>query len=593
MSHHEKLDAHAANIESLLREKIFKIPSYQRAYAWQQENWEDFWNDLTDGLETNSIHYWGTITLRNTKEEPIEDENTALSYQTFEVVDGQQRLTTLFLLLLAISRKGTPALFNSFIKTGGIYRIEAGNLNNNFLKNLFDGNPQSEEDLSIRSNKLLLGALEFFEERIEAYSGNLESLTKYLKRTTFALEFTFQDESIAIRAFESLNDRGRPLSLLEKTKSFLMFCSFRYLDSDSTIRETINDCFGEAFADYDLAIDAATRANVDFATNPRYRFNEDELLRFYYHHCAYSFYKDLELVSPGYDYSISTQAVFDQLVKQVSKSFYTEPKKLTRFTLKFCKGLRDYFKTFKELMISAESNGAERRLLTFLGISADVYPLLIGLKQEEICSDNLLKLIETLDIRVYKLRGTGPRALLYRHVISKIAYKRDSESIENGIKKVITQYSPDPSIPGYLQNIRIHKNPSFKFILWNHESSLALENKKEFDEWDYDLYSRVDIEHIFASEVTLGFPSHGFKDAPDFDLNKDRPGNLALLERKVNRRVSNKSVLEKASSYQTQAEIPSMRSLGHQIAEKGFTKEATHRREKEISDFCIKHWPEP
>jgi len=44
--------------------KVFRVPDYQRNYAWIKENWEDFWNDVKEGLLISTEHYWGTITLK-------------------------------------------------------------------------------------------------------------------------------------------------------------------------------------------------------------------------------------------------------------------------------------------------------------------------------------------------------------------------------------------------------------------------------------------------------------------------------------------------------------------------------------------------
>jgi len=40
-----------------LRVKVFRVPDYQRNYAWEKKNWEDFWNDIKEGLSTSTEHY--------------------------------------------------------------------------------------------------------------------------------------------------------------------------------------------------------------------------------------------------------------------------------------------------------------------------------------------------------------------------------------------------------------------------------------------------------------------------------------------------------------------------------------------------------
>lgn len=90
-----------------------------------------FWNDIKEGLLTNTEHYWGTITLKATGEILYCYEKDIL-FNLFEVVEGQQRITTIYLFILALANVGKAALRDSFIKCGTIYRLELGVLIINF-----------------------------------------------------------------------------------------------------------------------------------------------------------------------------------------------------------------------------------------------------------------------------------------------------------------------------------------------------------------------------------------------------------------------------------------------------------------------------
>lgn len=254
-----KPNAEARDIDELFAGKIFKIPNYQRNYAWTEKNWEDFWNDIKEGLETGTEHYWGTITLKATNEQYrcVEEDQY---FKVYEVVDGQQRLTTIYLFLLALSNKGKPILKKRFIKCGDIYRLELGGLNHQFLKDLVD---EKDPTPTIKTNKLLKKCLEYFENQIHSF-GRLDELSKYLQKITFSLEFVVQDQTLAVKAFESLNDRGKPLTLLDKTKSYLMFISLRYLKNNN-LNETINKVFGNVFANYDVIKEIGEQENIDYS----------------------------------------------------------------------------------------------------------------------------------------------------------------------------------------------------------------------------------------------------------------------------------------------------------------------------------------
>lgn len=87
----------------LFQNRLFRIPDYQRGYAWLQQQLVDFWDDLVN-LQTDRYHYTGLLSLKPLKgKETIswgEDlwlvEN---GYKPCHIVDGQQRITTFVILL--------------------------------------------------------------------------------------------------------------------------------------------------------------------------------------------------------------------------------------------------------------------------------------------------------------------------------------------------------------------------------------------------------------------------------------------------------------------------------------------------------------
>ena len=79
---------------------IFEIPSYQRAYAWEEKHCRDLWEDVRAGLSSDTEHYLGTIVLRKTGKKVTNSLGDPLD--VYEVVDGQQRLTTLVLFMVAL-----------------------------------------------------------------------------------------------------------------------------------------------------------------------------------------------------------------------------------------------------------------------------------------------------------------------------------------------------------------------------------------------------------------------------------------------------------------------------------------------------------
>ena len=88
-----------SSLSKLFTEHLFRIPDFQRGYAWTKKEIEDFWQDLLR-LKPQHNHYVGVLTLEKVKEPKYStwlEDNWMISsrgYTPFYVVDGQQRLTT-------------------------------------------------------------------------------------------------------------------------------------------------------------------------------------------------------------------------------------------------------------------------------------------------------------------------------------------------------------------------------------------------------------------------------------------------------------------------------------------------------------------
>ena len=95
----QQLDPHMWEIDKLFENKVYNVPVYQRPYSWNSENVETLINDIFDAYnaqDKNEGYYTGNLLLHD-KNEKINGIATV-----YEVIDGQQRITTISLLLLAL-----------------------------------------------------------------------------------------------------------------------------------------------------------------------------------------------------------------------------------------------------------------------------------------------------------------------------------------------------------------------------------------------------------------------------------------------------------------------------------------------------------
>ncbi len=79
MAKNNLLDTRTASFSELISNgRIYRVPTYQRDYSWDRDNWEDLWLDILSSHKTNHSHYMGAIVLKGTKDD-----------STITVIDGQ------------------------------------------------------------------------------------------------------------------------------------------------------------------------------------------------------------------------------------------------------------------------------------------------------------------------------------------------------------------------------------------------------------------------------------------------------------------------------------------------------------------------
>ena len=91
------------SLSVLFQNRLFRIPDYQRGYAWKHEQLADFWEDLLN-LQEDRYHYTGLLSLKAVNRDSVKtwdgDEWILdIGFKPFYIVDGQQRLTTFSILM--------------------------------------------------------------------------------------------------------------------------------------------------------------------------------------------------------------------------------------------------------------------------------------------------------------------------------------------------------------------------------------------------------------------------------------------------------------------------------------------------------------
>jgi uncharacterized protein with ParB-like and HNH nuclease domain len=223
------------NIEAAV---VYNIPRYQREYTWGKWQWDTLFEDL---LENDPSYFLGSIIC-------INQSVDALTVQALELVDGQQRMTTLSLLMAAIFK-----CYNDLELTLDMpQQIELYNLKNKLiLKNHPDrtrltpqvqnsnqqdyfwvlkqaGILEDAEHIANAGNRRVLRSFRHFCKRINDYlfvaDDKVVALTQLIDKVNTAtlVKIEVASHSDAYTLFESLNNRGVPLTAIDLIKNKLL-----------------------------------------------------------------------------------------------------------------------------------------------------------------------------------------------------------------------------------------------------------------------------------------------------------------------------------------------------------------------------------
>lgn len=234
----------------------YRIPRFQRDYSWTNEEWEDLWMDLLGTLRADgeAAHYMGYLVLQSADD------------KTFDVIDGQQRLTTISIIVLAVLKSiqrlidaGNDAEANKRRKEQ-IQQTYVGYLdpvtlvarpklslnrnNNNYFQTYLVPLGHLPQRGFRASEHQLRKAFEWFDKRVADYlkasTGDegmrLAKLVEDISDRLFFTVITVTDELNAYKVFETLNARGVRLSATDLLKNYLFSVLDRGGETDHELR---------------------------------------------------------------------------------------------------------------------------------------------------------------------------------------------------------------------------------------------------------------------------------------------------------------------------------------------------------------------
>ena len=544
-------------------QKSYEIPVYQRAYSWDKKNWEIFIEDILEQLNGDNNYFYGNILLE-----------TIHKNRSYEIIDGQQRLTTLTIFIRSLlnilqDRKNDNLLCNFdfeekekiFIKNGGNIKLRPVEYDRACFDAIIIDNKNNFQT-NTPSQKKMIDAKDFFEKKLNEFASTkiLAILEKIENTELTTIELNNKKDSALM--FELQNNRGKDLTNMEKLKSYFMYQMYVFSKEDET----------------DINIEAVSNIFKDiYKLINDISLDEDSIL--IYHNQAYI---------KGFNYR-TIEDLKDELKKvPINKIVWIK------------EYISELHTTFSNIKKFEKMNSMYKNYLENMGISAFVYPFIIkGFKYFKDDSKKLDELFKILEVLNFRAKLINSRANIQER-LNKIllTFDGDFESLKIDIKEKLNEswYWGDENTEDNL-NSNMYGNNVLNYLLWRYENFLQT---KGYSIQKFSIENEQ-IEHISPKQPDNGVIENGY------DINEDKKydeefeseylnciGNLMLISGSHNASIGNKAFKEKLNSYNKnpllnqQAEIKDL--AGEEKGNSVWKKDSIDKRQQKIVEFALETW---
>lgn len=584
-------------ISKIFNEALFRIPDYQRGYSWEESHLKDFWSDI-EQLDSEKSHYTGVITLEEVPEAAWcrwEDDAWIIrskKYSPYYVVDGQQRLTTVVIFLQCIIEKTAADELNftpleiirrkyifetrsDKLARAYIFGYEKDNPSRDFLRSeIFSDRPDgySNGEATIYTRNLR-NAKKFFNEKLEKFShSDLESIFSKLTQQLVFNAYEISKEIDVFVAFETMNNRGKPLSALELLKNRLIYLSANVSESEpgdgKLLRKQINDAWAVVYH--------------NLGRNERRPLTDDEFLRA---HLSNYYHLYLSGDIPSDDDQLSrfharSYAVVEESSHFLLRFYFTRRRlssaeddlavidagELKRYAEDLRNSAETYFKisTPEISGYSLPEIVSLERLGRLRGYGAS--PLMLGLYRYEANPKQRAALLAAYERYLFcaTLRG-GYRALdrgrsgLPIEVIKYLKNGRKVEELITYFNNLVDQVFKEDSVADALADWAKNGSSyygwrSIRYFLYEYELFLQNQSKSERSKIEWTQFAKEDyqsdyisVEHIYPQRPRATYWTERFNGftVAQRRMLRNSIGNLLALSTPKNSSLGNKSFPEK------------------------------------------------
>ena len=546
-------------LSKLLDGRLFRIPEYQRAYSWTSRERQDLFGDIEKvcAKGQDAGHFMAAVVcLRREKQTLGTDE-----FHVLEIVDGQQRLTTLIILLNTIKRalnnkdkaeaKLKRELSELLVKVEGDELLLLQNnhdSSHHFATFLRKGTSPASASATTLADREILQAIEdcqAFTAKWTAGGESLSSLAALFKNRLFFLLHEIEDEQTVYTVFEVLNSRGLDVSWLDRLKSILMGAAFelKNVHLDGLVKE-LHTVWRDIYSVIGLRQGLSTEALRFAATlhvteTPNRPLGERDAVA--------------ELRgATGTAKKIRDVAAWLLRVTKACDTVTGNPR------------------------LNAVTRISQARLLaTAIHLREDITP-----KQRK----QLLSRWEKVSFRIYGLLGKDARTGVGKYV--RLAWlvvnkKLSVDAIDKALVEIGEEFPIEDAVD-VMRNENCYDNweAELRYFMFRYEEHLTRKQKLNFsnEQWEkiWMVSPSESIEHIWAKSK-----------APD--KSRHRLGNLVLLPPKLNSTLQDKSAKDKAAHYRKTGLL-----IAGEVADiidtAGWNSRSIKEREERLLEWAAEEW---
>lgn len=634
-------------VSGIFNETLYRIPDYQRGYSWNIDQLNDFWLDL-EQIQNDAKHYLGVLTLETVSEKKWKNWSDDLwiiksrNFNPYYVVDGQQRLTTIVLLITAILESKNIKYLNygeikdvrkkyifdskpEELSGSYIFGYERDNPSGEFLKTRIFGensdihHPKEETIYT----KNLLAAKEFFKEKIDKMT-EFEINTVFIKTTQ---QFVFNAYEISndidvFVTFETMNNRGKLLTTLELLKNRLIFISTKICNctnnkDENKLRKIINEAWKAAYH--------------YLGKNTEFTINDDEFLEIF---LSYFYLTSIDKIPPSKDNgSVKERRRFEMFMSNYN-----------RFLLNHLFSQKRIFKGGSPMRGLTLPNITEKFVYDFsfqLKSSIELYYQLVSPNdsefrdEEKIILEQVNRLLQNrpnlLIYSIYKIeKNTKSRIGLMREVekfyfilsffsgsyirrrrhgyeefgIQYATGNMDGKKLLDQLKVSISSFFANNGLSDVLYD-RLKNGTSgyyrwsfVKYFLFEYELYLQSKSKTNRTKIDWNIFSSENyerdyttVEHIYPKQARNKYWTQRFSkyNSTQKRMLRNSLGNLLAISRPKNSSLSNKPFNEKRDAKTTGYRFGSYSENEVSLKDQWRPEEILERGLK-ILDFMEERW---